>query len=332
MDFFRQIIDGVSQAILVAGARPLRETTNPMAPGPRFDLTFDPRYGEAVQLSPLVRRITVNNPGPFTFHGTNTYLVGTTDLAVIDPGPIDAAHLDAMLYAIGAARVSAIIVTHTHADHSPAAARLALKSGATIYAEGPHRSARALGADEINPLDGSADLGFRPDVMVADGDTISGEGWTLEAVATPGHTANHLAFALKEENILFSGDHVMAWSTSIVAPPDGAMSDYMISLERLMARSEHLYYPGHGGPVTDALAFVADLYAHRRQREQAILDRLAAGDSLIPELVASIYAGLDRRLSGAAGLSVLAHLEDLIDRGIVTRDADNPLTAGYHIG
>jgi glyoxylase-like metal-dependent hydrolase (beta-lactamase superfamily II) len=302
-----------------------------MSQGPKFDLQFDPRYGEAVKLSPLVRRITVNNPSAFTFHGTNTYLVGTDDIAVIDPGPIDAAHLDAMLYAIGSARVAAIIVTHTHADHSPAARRLALKTGAPVYGEGPHRAARPLHLGEVNPLDGSGDVAFQPDIALKDGEWIVGEGWTLETIATPGHCANHLAFALAEEATLFSGDHVMAWSTSIVAPPDGAMSDYMASLERLFSRREATYYPGHGGPVVDAPTFVRDLHAHRLKREAAVLDRLAAGDAHIPDMVKAIYIGLDPRLSGAAALSMLAHLEDLTTRGVVRQGDGNPLEAAYHL-
>ncbi len=296
-----------------------------MQRGPRFNQTFEPRYGEAVRLSPLVRRVTVNNPGPFTFHGTNSYLVGDCSLAVIDPGPLDPAHLDALLFAIGDADVSAILVTHTHHDHSPAARRLALRTGAPIYAEGPHRAARPLGDGEPNPLDGSGDTSFRPDRTLADGDTLAGDGWTLTAVATPGHTANHLAFALAEDPVLFSGDHVMAWSTTIVAPPDGAMSDYMASLDKLRSRPEARYFPGHGGSVENAADYVSDLIAHRRDRERAILDRLAAGDTTIPELVAAIYVGLAPNLRQAAGLSVLAHLQDLGERGLVV--ADGPATA-----
>jgi glyoxylase-like metal-dependent hydrolase (beta-lactamase superfamily II) len=302
-----------------------------MAKGPNFDLQFDPRYGEAVRLSPLVRRITVNNPSPFTFRGTNTYLVGTSSLAVIDPGPIDAAHMDAMLHAIGDAKVTAVIVTHTHQDHSPAARRLALKTGAPVYGEGPHRAARPLALGEAHPLDGSGDTSFQPDIAVKDGDRIEGDGWTLEAIATPGHTANHLAFALLEENALFSGDHVMGWSTSIVAPPDGSMADYMASLKRLMERGERIYYPGHGSPITEPASFLRGLHVHRRAREQAILNRLQVGDHLIPDVVRSIYTGLDPRLVGAAGLSVLAHLEDLTERGIVTRDEGHPLQAAYRL-
>lgn len=302
-----------------------------MADGPQFNKDFDPRYGEAVRLSPLVRRITVNNPGPFTFFGTNTYVVGHDEVAVIDPGPIDAAHLDAVLYAIGAAKVSAIIVTHTHADHSPAARRLALKTGAPIYGEGPHRSSRPLELGEINPFDGSSDQTFVPDIALTDGVRVAGKDWTLTTVATPGHTANHVALALEEEASLFSGDHVMGWSTSVVAPPDGSMSAYMSSLDRLISRREDRYYPGHGAEIDDARSFSGDLRDHRRGREARILARLEANDRFIPDLVATIYTGLDPRLKGAACLSVLAHLEDLIERRVVMREGTEALHAAYRL-
>ncbi|MDR3493702.1 MAG: MBL fold metallo-hydrolase [Ancalomicrobiaceae bacterium] len=302
-----------------------------MPTSPQFDLSFEPRYGEAVSLSPLVRRVTANNPGPFTFHGTNSYLVGSRQLAVIDPGPLDAAHLDALLHAIGDAEVVAILVTHTHRDHSPLAARMALKTGAPTLAEGPHRPARAVAIGETLPLDGSGDTGFRPDRLLADGEVVVGDGWHLTAIATPGHAANHLAFALEEEQALFSGDHVMSWSTTIVAPPDGSMVDYMASLDRLLAREEERYYPGHGNPLNSAQRFVAGLRMHRLGRETAILDRLAAGDETIPDMVRAIYVGLDEKLFGAAGLSVLAHLEDLVARGIVTSDAVPGVSARYHL-
>ncbi len=302
-----------------------------MTAGPQFVKEFDPRYGEAIAVSPLVRRITVNNPGPFTFHGTNTYIVGNRDVAVIDPGPIDAAHLDAMLYAIGSAKVAAIIVTHTHADHSPAARRLALKTGAPVYGEGPHRASRPLELGEINPFDGSSDHTFVPDRALADGSQVSGDGWTLTAMTTPGHTANHIALALQEESMLFSGDHVMGWSTSIVAPPDGSMADYMASLDRLLQRQEDIYLPGHGAPIANARQFAADLKAHRLGREAGILGGLGQGDRTIASLVDALYHGLDPRLKGAAGLSVLAHLEDLAERGLVRRDGIDPLGSTYRL-
>lgn len=282
-----------------------------------FNITFEPAYGEAVELAPGISRITVNNPSAFTFHGTNSYLVGTQTLAVIDPGPIDEAHLQTLLKAIDGRPVSHILVSHTHIDHSPLAARLQAETGATIVAEGPHRSARPLRIGEVNPLDASGDMSFKPDLAIADGEVVEGDGWTMRAVFTPGHAANHMAFALEGTGVLFSADHVMAWSTSIVAPPDGAMSDYMASLDKLLARDDRIFFPGHGGPVQSPAAFMRGLKAHRKMRERAIVERLRTGDRTIPEMVAAIYRDTDPRLHGAAGLSVLAHLEDLVARGIV---------------
>lgn len=287
-----------------------------------FETHFDPAYGEAVPVAPDVARITVNNPSAFTFYGTNTYLVGSDTLAVIDPGPDNPAHLEALLKAIAGRPVSHILVSHTHADHSPLAAALKRETGAPVLAEGPHRPARPLRIGEVNPLDASADTDFAPDERLADGDRIEGDGWTITAVHTPGHTANHLAFALEGTGILFSADHVMAWATSIVAPPDGAMADYMASLDRLLARDDGVFLPGHGGPVTQPAAFMRGLRTHRRMRERAVLERLRAGDRTIPEMVAAIYRDTDPRLHGAAGLSVLAHLEDLVRRGAAKADGD----------
>lgn len=287
-----------------------------------FDTSFDPAHGEAVPVAPGVVRITVDNPGPFTFHGTNSYLVGTDTLAVIDPGPQDEAHLRAVLKAIAGRPVSHILVSHTHADHSPLAATLSRETGAPVLAEGPHRPARPLRIGEINPLDASADTGFVPDESLADGDRIEGDGWTITAIHTPGHVANHLAFALEGTGILFSADHVMAWATSIVAPPDGAMADYMASLDKLLARDDGVFLPGHGGPVVQPAAFMRGLRTHRKMRERAVLERLRAGDRTIPGMVAAIYRDTDPRLHGAAGLSVLAHLEDLVRRGAVTAEGE----------
>ena len=296
----------------------------------QHDRAFEPQWGTAVPVAPRVRRLTAQNPGPFTFHGTNTYLVGDAgSLAVIDPGPDDPRHLAALLEAIGGARVSHILVTHTHRDHSPGAAALAAATGAPRLAAGPHRPARPPRPDETARLDAGGDTDFVPDIALADGALVEGDGFTLTAVATPGHTGNHLAFSLDGEEWLFSGDHVMAWSTSIVAPPDGAMADYMASLARLAARPERAYLPGHGGAVTDAPAYVAALAAHRRGRERAIRARLAAGDETIPAIVRAVYVGLDPALEPAAGLSVLAHLEDLAGRGLVAADPLPTLAARY---
>ena len=285
-----------------------------------FDRSFDLPPGRVEEVMPGVRALLVDNPGPFTFKGTLSYIIGKGRVAIIDPGPIDEAHIAALLDAVRGETVTHILVTHTHRDHSPAAARVKAATGAKTYAEGPHRAARPLHVGEAPRLEASADRDFHPDVALADGETVSGPGWALEAVTTPGHTANHMAFALKGAPVLFSGDHVMAWSTSIVAPPDGAMSDYMASLEKLRRRAETVYFPGHGGAVRDAPRFVQQYIAHRRAREASILERLAAGEADIPTLVRSIYLGLDPRLTKAAGLSVLAHLEDLTARGLVATE------------
>ncbi|PBB44080.1 MBL fold metallo-hydrolase [Mesorhizobium sp. WSM3866] len=287
-----------------------------------FDARFAPAYGQAVTVAPDVQRVTARNPSPFTFHGTNSYLVGRDTLAVIDPGPDDDEHLGTLLTAIGGRPVSHIFVSHTHRDHSPLAARLKERTGAPVLAEGPHRPARRLRIGEINPLDASADLGFVPDFALADGSLTHGDGWAIRTVLTPGHTANHAAFALEGTGILFSADHVMAWATSIVAPPDGAMADYMKSLDRLIERDDRLLLPGHGGPVTAPRSFMRGLKSHRKMREQAILERILSGDRTIKEMVAAIYRDTDPRLHGAAGLSVLAHLEDLVARGLVASEGD----------
>jgi glyoxylase-like metal-dependent hydrolase (beta-lactamase superfamily II) len=297
-----------------------------------FDRSVIEPTGQAFQMSPLVRRLVAPNGGPFTFTGTCTYVVGQGDVAVIDPGPDIDAHFEALAAAIGQARVSAIVVTHTHKDHSPLARRLKALTGAPILGCGPHEAARALGAGEMNVLDASADHEHVADRLMQDGDVFEGQGFTLQAVATPGHTMNHLAFALPQENALFSGDHVMAWSTTIVAPPDGAMGAYMASLERLMARNETIYWPGHGGPVKDPKRFVRGLLNHRRMREATILERVQAGDRKIVSLVDRLYIGLDPKLKGAAALSVFAHLEELVARGIVRTDGDARLDGEYWAG
>jgi glyoxylase-like metal-dependent hydrolase (beta-lactamase superfamily II) len=296
---------------------------------PEFKTAFEPAHGSAVQAAPDILRVTANNPGPFTFHGTNSYVAGRRSVAVIDPGPDDEAHLRVLLEAIGGRDVSHILVTHTHVDHSPLAARLKQITGAPVLAQGPHRPARPLNLGEINALDASADRDFMPDIALAHRDLVEAEDFTFEAVHTPGHTANHMAFAIAGQNLLFSGDHVMAWATSIVAPPDGAMSDYMASLDTLLARAETLYLPGHGGPVTKAHEFVRALRAHRRMRESAILGRVRAGDRTIGKIVSAIYKDTDPRLHGAAALSVLAHMEDLLASGRIISDGPASLAGHY---
>ena len=281
---------------------------------------------------PGLARIVCENPSPFTFHGTNTYLMGESRVAVIDPGPADDAHLEAIVKAIGGRPVSHIIVTHTHADHSPLAKPLQEKIGATILAEGPHRPARPLNIGEVNPLDASADIDFAPDTALAHGDIIEGDGWRLKALFTPGHTANHMAFGWEGTDYLIPGDHVMAWATSIVAPPDGAMADYMASLDVLLAEPQTTYFPGHGGRLENARAFTRALRAHRKMRETAVLDQVRKGKRTIPEMVAVIYASTDKRLHKAAGLSVMAHLEDLVARGRVETDGAVAVDGQFRVG
>ncbi|BAF87480.1 metallo-beta-lactamase superfamily protein [Azorhizobium caulinodans ORS 571] len=293
-----------------------------------FDRKFPVPSGRLDEVTPLVRRIVAPNPSPFTFTGTCSYIIGRGQVAILDPGPDDPAHVAALLDAVRGETVTHIVVTHTHRDHSPAAAALKAATGAVTVGEGPHRPARPLHIGEINALDASGDMDFLPDIALAEGEALTGPGWTLEAIATPGHTANHLAFALPENDLLFSGDHVMAWATTIVAPPDGAMGDYVRSLKKLAARSEPLYLPGHGGPVRDAPAFVRDYLDHRRAREAAILRGLER-NTTIPDLVRGIYIGLDPRLVGAASLTVLAHLEDMVGKGLVTTEGPPAIDGAF---
>jgi glyoxylase-like metal-dependent hydrolase (beta-lactamase superfamily II) len=296
-----------------------------------FDKTFDFEPDRVRQVAPNVRAVLANNPGPFTFKGTMSYIIGRGKVAILDPGPDDDAHIAALLDAVRGETVTDIFVTHTHRDHSPAVPKVKRATGATVRAQGPHRLARPLHTGETRRLDASADMDFRPDIALADGETVRGNGWTLEAVTTPGHTANHMAFAFKEADLLFAGDHVMAWSTTIVAPPDGAMSDYMASLQKLARRTEPLYLCGHGAPVRDAPRYVQFLIRHRQGREASILHRLGKGPADIPTIVKADYIGLDPRLAGAAALSVLAHLEDLVARGAVATQGPPSIEGSYRL-
>ncbi len=272
--------------------------------------------GVAMQLEPLVARVLAANPSPFTYTGTQTYLVGTSDVAVIDPGPDLPEHLDALVAAIAGRPVRAIICTHTHRDHSPASRPLAVATGAPII------GCAALAIDDDGPRsDAAFDRDYAPDRVLADGERVSGAGWTLEAVATPGHTSNHLCFALLESGALFTGDHIMGWSTSVVAPPDGDMGAYMASLDKLLARDDRVYYPAHGPEVTTPQRLARGMMGHRKQREGQILRLLGQQIGAIPDMVTRMYVGLDPRLTGAAGRSVLAHLIDLQNRGLVSEEA-----------
>ena len=291
-----------------------------------------PTVGHLQQVSPMVRRLVAPNGGPFTFTGTCSYVVGHGNVVIVDPGPDNPAHIAALLAAVKGESVSHILVTHTHRDHSPAAAALRAATGAPVVGCAPHHPARGLALGEVAMLDAANDLAYAPDRVLADGESLEASGFDMTALATPGHTMNHLCFALRQENTLFSGDHVMAWSTSIVAPPDGSMAAYMASLDKLRGRDEAVYWPGHGGPVNDPQRFVRGLATHRRQRETAILARLAAGDRRIPQIVAAIYEGLDPRLKGAAGLSVFAHLEDLVARRLARTEGEPGLAGAFFAG
>lgn len=280
---------------------------------------IDRPYTVAERIGPLVRRVLARNPSPFTYTGTQTYIVGEAgEVAVIDPGPDEAEHIAALVEAIGDDRVVAICCTHTHRDHSPAAAPLSAITGAPIVGCAP------LVLNDDGPrADASFDGAYAPDRVLHDNEALQGEGWTLRAIATPGHTSNHLCFALEETGALFTGDHVMGWSTSVVSPPDGDMSDYMASLARLYEREQDVvYYPAHGAEVTKPRQLVRGMIGHRRQRERQILRQIEAGQARIAEMVPLMYKGVDERLWPAAGRSVLAHLIDLEKRGTVTRSED----------
>ncbi|HWL47539.1 MAG TPA: MBL fold metallo-hydrolase, partial [Sphingomonadaceae bacterium] len=260
----------------------------------------------AETLHPVVRRLLAGNPSAFTYHGTQTYIVGRGEVAVIDPGPDLASHVEAILAATAGERIAHILCTHTHRDHSPATRPLKAATGARITGCAP------LALDDDGPrADAAFDGDYAPDRVLRDGESIAGPGWTLSAVATPGHTSNHLCFALPEAGALFTGDHVMGWATTVISPPDGDMAAYMASLDRLMVRDDAIYYPAHGDPVEKPQRFVRGLMGHRKQREGQILRQLAEGPQAIPALVARMYRGIDPRLHGAAGRSVLAHLLDL---------------------
>ena len=258
-----------------------------------------------------MRRVLVDNPSAYTFKGTSTFIVGRGRVAVIDPGPEDERHLAALLHAVRGETVTHILLTHSHADHSPLARRLKQETGASTYGYG---AAAAIAGEGLR-LDSSIDHDFVPDVTLRDGEAVTGPGWTLEALFTPGHMSNHMCFALREEEALFSGDHVMAWATSVIAPPDGDMAQYFASLRKLLAREDQVYHPGHGPSRRDPLPLVRGYLAHRRMREEAIRARVAQGARSVAEIVAAIYADLDPRLHGAAALSTTAHLEHLVAQG-----------------
>ena len=291
--------------------------TSPIA----FNRDFDPVYGAVEEVSPLIRRIVAKNPSPFTFTGTGTYIVGHGKVAVIDPGPDLESHVSALKRALEGEEVTHILVTHTHSDHSPASAPLKAATGAPIYAFGPH----ATGRPDESDVEEGADRHFAPDITLRHGDVVEGHGWTMEAVHTPGHTSNHLCYALEQEKALFPGDHVMGWSTTVVSPPDGDMAAYLRSLKALLARDDRIYYPTHGTPIVDPKPFVRSLIHHREEREAEIMACLADGITRISDMVAHMYRDVPPYLHPAAARSVLAHLIHMTEaRRVVTDGAPGP--------
>lgn len=288
------------------------------------DLEFS--YGKAVQVSPRVRRLIAENPGPFTFLGTGVYIIGQGEVAVIDPGPNNTQHFDNLKRALDGERISHVLVTHSHMDHSPLAHPLAAWAGCKVYAAGAGISTES----EVR-LEAGDDLRFAPDVTIADGHVFRGPGWTIEAITTPGHTSNHVCYALKEENALFSGDHVMGWSTTVISPPDGHMGDYFASLRKVRARNFSTIWPTHGPPITNVAPFLDSYIAHRIARENAIIDRLRNGDTRIPDMVQVIYKDVDKRLHPAACHSVLAHIIYLVETGRVKADGPLGLATDYRV-
>lgn len=283
-------------------------------------------HGAVDRPAPGLRRVTAQNPSPFTFWGTGTYIVGEGTVAVIDPGPNLPDHIEALVAALEGETVDHILITHTHLDHSPAARPLQARVGGTIRGFGPH------GGTRHGPtVEAGADHDFAPDVRMAPGETVSGPGWTLEAMHTPGHTSNHLCFVWHETNALFSGDHVMGWATTVVSPPDGDMDAYMRSLGEIRDRDFDTLWPTHGGPVTEVRAYLNALIAHREAREGQILDILAAGPAAIDAMVPRMYADLPAAMHPAAARSVLAHLVRLCGDGRVACDGVPSETASYRV-
>jgi len=298
------------------------------ANGLRHDREIRARPGECLRVSPLIRRIVAGNAGPFTFTGTGTYIVGRGQVAVIDPGPRDERHIAAVTAALAGEEVSHILVSHTHKDHSPGAGPLQAATGAPILAFGPHGAA---GDDDGDVVEEGADRDFAPDRRLGDGDAVDGPGWRLEAVHTPGHTANHLCFTLSRENAVFTGDHVMGWATTVIAPPDGDMDAYLDSLAKLRDRGAAVLWPTHGPPIQRPQGYLDALIAHRLAREEAILRCLGDGLETIPAIVERLYADVDKALHAAAARSVQAHLIRLVGRGRAACDGPPRLDSSYRL-
>ena len=313
----------------------MRQTPMPVAP--EFNRDFEPRYGEAVELSKLVRRVVANNASPFTFHGTGTYIAGRGEVAIIDPGPLDDAHVSSLLKAVKGERVSHILVTHNHLDHSPAAVALKARTGARIFGPGP------MGREETDDgarVEEGIDANYRPDEVLRDGETIKGKGWTISCVFTPGHTSNHMCYALEEEQALFCGDHIMGWSTSVVIPPNGTMTDYLHSLTKIARRDDSVLYPTHGAPIggkhdgkkRNPQNYVLALIAHREERERQIAACLEHGIGRIADMVAALYRDVDPMLHPAAARSVHAHLIRMAADRRASSDGPPTLEALYRSG
>ncbi|GJL94482.1 MAG: MBL fold metallo-hydrolase [Hyphococcus sp.] len=291
------------------------------------DIDFTP--GEPDQVLPGVRRVIANNPGPFTYTGTGTYIIGEGDVAVIDPGPNDVAHLDALLAATKGERVTHILITHTHSDHCGGAHDFAERTGAPIFGFGPHPVKSEK--HDAPALDEGADYSFKPDEIIADDAIIEGKDWQVEAVHTPGHLSNHLCFALASEKALFTGDHMMGWATTVVAPPDGDMTAYIESLDKLLARDDEIYFPTHGAPIKKPHRFVRAVKTHRLMRDAQIISQIEKGRTTIKEIVPVMYGDVDKRLHGAASLNVLAHLIRLVQTGAVTCDGEPAMGSVYRL-
>mgnify|MGYP001158302129 CR=1 FL=1 len=291
-----------------------------------FNLNFE--YEVVATISPLIRRVIARNPSAFTYHGTGTYIVGQGEVAVIDPGPRIQSHIAALIRALENEKISHLIVTHTHMDHSPACVDLKKVSQAPTYGYGPHGIGKGLVKAEIEE---GADWSFIPDILVADGDVISGRDWTLKALHTPGHTSNHLCYHLQEENALFTGDHVMGWSTTIVAPPDGDMGQYLSSLRLLLQRNDRCYVPTHGPLIENPQVYVKSLLEHRRSRQDQIIKCLGRGESQISQMVNSMYPYLEQEMRPAAALQVLAALIDLTEQRRVLVSGPPTLESSYAI-
>lgn len=292
----------------------------------RREVEFE--YGAVTELSPLIRRVIAHNPSPFTLHGTGTYIIGKGNVAVVDPGPADPNHIRAIVDAVQGERITHVLVTHCHTDHSPGCRLLREFTDAPTLAFGPHGS----GVDEEGvQIEEAADNDFDPDRRVSHGDVIQGDGWSVECVYTPGHTSNHMCYALREEKTLFSGDHVMAWSTSVISPPDGDMRRYLESLELLLERDDQRYWPTHGPSVDDTKGHVRAFIAHRREREQQILACIESGTHDIKKMVPQMYADLPEFMYGAAARSVLASIVYLVQRKELVVQGEIGLKGVYRI-